>query len=266
MDVYLRPESSLTTTQLIWSGHAPRGAMRPGLQSCLEQLDRVHDKIDRVCNEFLEIRTRITELLVTCQSDVIMGDDSTLDSNVDFQAIIKDGPQTILPLALDEPDAVSPSVNPPELSILAESPAFFGQLSDLEPEYGALGYTSTLAEGAPVGELPQDMMHSGTSGIVNYGLGVYEFLPQHSTYSADGKMSSESSVRRDPQPPPPIAQAGLDKVKCTWHGCSRTLKKNCMTRHVNEMHLRKVKAVCDSCGRRFARPHMLKVHTCRRKS
>ncbi|KAG1884662.1 hypothetical protein F4604DRAFT_1676769 [Suillus subluteus] len=169
-----------------------------------------------------------------------------------------------MPLALDELNAVSPSLTPPELSVLTEPLAFQDQFSDLE--YGPLGFTSILPEGVdlPICKLPQDLLLSSPSGLVSYELGVPEFLPQYDAYS-DGKTLSESS-RRDQQPRLPIMQGGKDKVKCTWPGCSRTVKKDNLTRHVNEMHQWKVKAVCASCGRGFTRPYMLKVHICRAES
>jgi hypothetical protein len=100
----------------------------------------------------LEIRTRITELLVIFQSEISMGNEGISDSTVDFQAIVNDEPQIIMPFALD---GVSPSLTPQELSIMAEPLAFQGQLSDLE--YGPLGFASTLAEGVglPIGKLPR---------------------------------------------------------------------------------------------------------------
>jgi hypothetical protein len=103
-----------------------------------------------VYTEILEIRARITELLVTCQSDISMGDEGALDSSADFQAVVDDEPQTIMPFALD---GVPPSLTP-QLPILEEPQAFRGQLSGLE--YGPSRFASTLPEGAhlPIGDLP----------------------------------------------------------------------------------------------------------------
>ncbi|KAG1778298.1 hypothetical protein EV702DRAFT_1095450 [Suillus placidus] len=256
MDVLLRPESSLTSTPRLTSssrlGRAPdQDSMRSSLQSCLECLDRVHDRLDCVYKEILEIRIRITELLATYQSEITMADEGALNSSIDLQAIVDDKPQIIVPLALDELNASSPSLTPPELSVLAEPLAFRGQLSDLE--YGPLGFTSTLPEG--VGRVQPDLLLSGTSGVASYGLGIPGFLPQYDKYF-NGKTLSESSARHDQQPCLPIAQGSQDKVKCTWSGCSRAVRKDNLTRHVNEMHRRKVKAVCAGCGKRFARPYM----------
>lgn len=101
--------------------------------------------MDCVYKEIVEIRTRITELLVTCQSDISMRDEGTLDSSLGFQAIINDEPQAIVPLAFNKINAVSPLMTPQELSNSEESLAFRGQLTDLE--CGPLGLTSTLQEG-----------------------------------------------------------------------------------------------------------------------
>ncbi|KAG1805791.1 uncharacterized protein BJ212DRAFT_1390294 [Suillus subaureus] len=155
--------------------------------------------------------------------------------------------------SFDELDAVLPSLTLPELPILAEPLAFESQFSDLE--YGPVVFTSTLPEniGLPVGNLSQDLL----PGVVDYGLGVPELPPQYTLI--------ESSARHDQQPCPPFAQGGRDKVMCTWPGCSRAVQKNSLARHINEMHRRVVKAVCDSCERGFARPYMLKNHICRAK-
>ncbi|KAG2108055.1 uncharacterized protein F5147DRAFT_181567 [Suillus discolor] len=253
-----RPKSSLTAPQLTSPsrlGPAPdQDSMRSSLQLRLEHLDRVYyDRVDCVYKEVQESRALMTEL-VTCQSNITMEDESTLDNSVDFQAMIYDSdPQTIMPLALDELNAISPSLTSPDLSVLAESQAFQGQPSNLE-----YGFTSTLPESLPISRLSQDLLLTGS-----YRLDVPDFSPQYDTYF-DGKMmsESESSASRDQQSSHPIQVAKADqvKVKCTWPGCSKALRKDSLARHINETHRRKVKAVCVYCGKRFARPYMLKNH------
>ncbi|KAG2743312.1 hypothetical protein P692DRAFT_20838969 [Suillus brevipes Sb2] len=49
------------------------------------------------------------------------------------------------------------------------------------------------------------------------------------------------------------------------HDSMRAVKKDNLTRHVNEMHRRKVKAVCTGCRKGFARPYVLKAHIYRAK-
>ncbi|KAG1815827.1 hypothetical protein EV424DRAFT_1627792 [Suillus variegatus] len=262
MDVHSRPESSLPTPQLTSSsrlGNVPdQDSTRSSLRSCLECLDRVHDRMDCVYKEFLEIRTRITELLVTGQSEITtVGGEGTLDSDMDSQAIVNDEPQTIVPLAFNELNAVLPLLTPQEFSVLAEPPAFQGQFSDLK--YGPLGFgTSTLPEGT----IPQNLLPDGNPGVVSYGLGVLGLLPQYDTYS-DRKTLSESSTSRDQQLRLSIAQGSQHKVNCIWPECSRAVKKDSLTRHVNEVHRHKVKAVCVGCGKKFARAYMLRDHICR---
>jgi hypothetical protein len=106
--------------------------------------------MDCVYKEILEIRARITELLVTCQSEISMEDEGTLDNSVDFQAIVDDEPQTIMPFALDG----VPASFTPQLPILEEPQVFRGQLPGLE--YGPSGLASTLPNGArlPIDNLP----------------------------------------------------------------------------------------------------------------
>ncbi|KAG2112746.1 hypothetical protein BD769DRAFT_1391865 [Suillus cothurnatus] len=78
--------------------------------------------------------------------------------------------------------------------------------------------------------------------FVNYELGAQPFLPQHHTYS-EGKGSQ-------------------DRVKCIWPGCSKFVRKENHTRHVNETHLRKIKTLCTGCGKEFTRSYMKKDHIC----
>lgn len=234
-----------------WLGQTiGQDSMKSGLQSCLEYPERVYDRIDCPHEELVEIYNRITELL----SEIPMEDEGMVDSGVDLHTFVDDEHQAIMPLALNEVNTISPSLAPPELSILAESLVFQGQFLDLE--HGPLGFTSSLQEG---GGLPQDLLLSETSGFISYEFCVPELLPQDDTYSE--KMLPESSARHDEPRLAPV-QGGQAQVKCTWPGCSRSVKKNNLTRHVNEMHHRRVKAVCVSCGKGFARPYMLKGHIC----
>ncbi|KAG2066376.1 hypothetical protein BDR04DRAFT_1169953 [Suillus decipiens] len=202
-----------------------------GLQSCLEYPKQVYDEIDCPHEEIVEIYTRITELLVEYQSEITVENEGTMDSGVDFHTLGDDEHQAIMPLVLNDVNTIPPSLAPPEISVLAKSLAFRNQFLDLE--HNPLWFTSSLQEDL--------LLLSETSGFVSNELGVPEFLPRDDTYSKE--MLPDSSARHD-QPHLAIVQGGQDKVRCTWPGCSRSVKKNNLTRHVNEMHRRRVKAVC----------------------
>ncbi|KAG2053280.1 hypothetical protein BDR06DRAFT_483706 [Suillus hirtellus] len=85
-----------------------------------------------------------------------------------------------------------------------------------------------------------------------------DFVPQHSTYSEEQTLSS-SSAEHDEQP------SVQEKVQCTRPGCSSVVSKSNLTRHVNEVHERKVKARCASCLKGFARQYMVYDHILRGK-
>lgn len=95
----------------------------------------------------------------------------------------------------------------------------------------------------------------------SYELDVQPFVPQDSIYS-EGKTSSGLLSRLSQRLPPPVMQDSQDKVKCTWPGCLKFVRKDSRTRHVNEIHLRKVKTVCAGCGKGFPRSYMKKYHIC----
>ncbi|KAG0701093.1 hypothetical protein DFH29DRAFT_585166 [Suillus ampliporus] len=241
--------SSASSSRL---GQAPeRDSM--SLQSCIECLDRLHDKIDRVYKEMLELRTRITEL-ASWQSGVAVVDSGTWNSSGDLQTFVD-----------DEHNAIPPLLTPPDLSRLPEPLGCYGQPSDLE--YGPLEYLGvniTLPEGVDslVDQLHQDLLLRGTSGFASNEPGVQPFQPQYST-SSEGQTLSDSSVRRDQKLPLPTVQGRQEKVRCTQPGCSRVVRKDGLTRHVNQTHLRKVKSVCASCGKGFTRRYMERDHICR---
>ncbi|KAG2041305.1 hypothetical protein BDR03DRAFT_946166 [Suillus americanus] len=206
--------------------------MRSTLQSSLKCLDRRNVNMIGIYREMLEIRARITELLTNCEPEVTM-EDEVVD---------------------DEP-----------LTIVREPLPFYGQLSDLE--FGPLesfGVASTLQENVDlVAQLPQELLPCSTS---SYELDTGDFLPQSQNGTCpDGQTSSGSSTGLDKQLPLTVVQGIQEKVKCTWSGCSRVVKKDNLTRHVNEMHRRKIKAVCNGCGKGFTRPYMMKGHSCRVK-
>ncbi|KAG1884612.1 hypothetical protein F4604DRAFT_1919057 [Suillus subluteus] len=112
----------------------------------------------------------------------------------------------------------------------------------------------------------QDLLPCDTSSLVSHELGAQPLLTQNGTYP-EGQILPGCSARRDQvqQLPLPIVQSSQHKVKCTWHGCSTSVKKGNLTCHVNETHWRKIKAFCADCGKGFTRPYMKKNHICRVK-
>ena len=62
-----------------------------------------------------------------------------------------------------------------------------------------------------------------------------------------------------------VTCGGQEKVKCGRIGCSSVVPKAGLTRHVTEIHLRKIKHICNRCGRAFTRMYLKKNHepTCR---
>lgn len=213
--------------------------------------------------DIIEVRARFSELLVSFQShaQVTIGDPGGLASSVDIQTIGNDEPQTIIPVALDKLDAITPLLTPLDHSLLLQPLALCGQFSDNEygPSLGYVGVAGPLPE--PGGQLSQGLLLCDTSDLVSYEVGAQPVITQHDTYS-EGQTSSGCSARCDQHFPLPIMQSNKGKVKCTWPGCTRFVKNGSLTRHVNETHRRKFKAVCASCGKGFTRPYLKKSHVC----
>ncbi|KAG2066375.1 hypothetical protein BDR04DRAFT_1121221 [Suillus decipiens] len=249
--------SSTSSSQL---GHVPDlTAMRTTLQLCLECLDRLNDKIMSVCEEMLEIRTCITELLSSVQPEAILMDSGTMDSSAYLQTTFHDEHQNIATIAPDELDLLLTT-----LSGLLQPPTHSGLL---DQEYGPLESVEVMKPlredtDAIICQRPSDALLCNTSSHVSYEL--QPFVPQDGM-SFEEKTTSGSSSTLNQRPPPPIVQEIQDKVKCTWPGCSKFVKKESRTRHVNETHLKKVKTVCADCGKGFTRSYMKKDHICHPK-
>ncbi|KAG1846564.1 hypothetical protein DFJ58DRAFT_798811 [Suillus subalutaceus] len=229
------------------------------LRSCLKLLDQHCDRLNSTYKETLEIRARIAEILANSQSEVAMGNVGTWDSSVD-----------LIFVALNERDANSLSLTPPNLSLLSQ-PLVFQHLhsqpsaheyeSLLQPSVGVI---SSLPEGTdpPIHRFSQEPLLPGASGSVSYELGTQpfqKFLPEDDTCSEELTLS-DPSVRHHLYLP--VVQDDEDKVKCMWLGCSSVIRKDNYTRHVNEVHRRQFKAVCAICGKEFLRPYMKKTHIC----
>ncbi|KAG2112741.1 hypothetical protein BD769DRAFT_1492066 [Suillus cothurnatus] len=154
------------------------------------------------------------------------------------------------------------NVNEPLINIQEPLPLY---IQPLDLEFGRLesvGIASTLQESVdPIAQITEDPFHRSTS---SYEHAAGDFIPQNGTYP-DEQTSSGSSTGLDEQVSLAVVQGINRKVKCTWFGCSSSVNKDNLTRHVNEVHLRKIKVVCDECGKGFARPYMKKDHNCRVK-
>ncbi|KAG1749439.1 hypothetical protein EDB19DRAFT_1904540 [Suillus lakei] len=115
-----------------------------------------------------------------------------------------------------------------------------------------------------LGRPPQNLLPYGISGSTSYEPGARDILPQHSIYSEEQTLP-DSSYRHDQPLPPPVVQGHQNKVKCTQPRCIAVVNRENLTRHINEVHRRKIKARCDRCGKGFARPYMKKHHILRAK-
>lgn len=140
--------------------------------------------------------------------------------------------------------------------------------------------TSTLPEGTPLGKfffqvvvryilrlsfayhMRLDVSFFSTSGSVSYEQTFQTSTPQHSTSFEGQILSVNSSTSRHQEPHLPVAQPddAREKVKCTWPDCSKIVGKGWYNRHVDEKHLRKVKAVCARCEKTFSRTHSKMKH------
>ncbi|KAG2066354.1 hypothetical protein BDR04DRAFT_1121206 [Suillus decipiens] len=212
-----------------------------------------------VCKEMLEIRTCITELLDNVQSEVTVINSGRRDSSAYHQKIFDDEHQNVATIAPDELNTLLTT-----LSNLPQPLALSG-LSD--QEYGPLESDEVMGSlqedtDAMICQRPPDAFLCNTSSHVIYEL--QPFVPQDGMSFEEKTISGSSSTLKQ-RLPPPIVQEIEDKVKCTWPGCSKFVKKESRTRHVNETHLRKVKTVCASCGKGFTRSYMKKDHICRQK-
>ncbi|KAG1884605.1 hypothetical protein F4604DRAFT_1901209 [Suillus subluteus] len=123
-----------------------------------------------------------------------------------------------------------------------------------------LSATETLPEEADphLGQSSKDPSSYGTEST-SYVPGAHDILRQHSSYSEEQTWLGSSS-RRDQSLTPPMAQDRQNRVMCTQPGCGMFLKKENLTRHINEVHERKIKARCDYCGREFTRTYLKKEH------
>ncbi|KAG2053260.1 hypothetical protein BDR06DRAFT_956834 [Suillus hirtellus] len=249
MDLYTSTPQTSSSSR---PGQAPdQHSTRLVLQSCLRYLNRLNRLERRVHEEIQEIRSLFMDILdnyhVTME-----------DSGIDSQA------------GLDSLNAIPPSVP-------LHDRCFMSQPASHETLFGVLG---TMAEGtgSPEGLLP----HSDRSvaGYVRPQRSMYpEGFPtfcdprvmQLSSENVDARLdlslcsTSNSIYKPAAQLFVPVVQVSQvkDKVKCTKDGCSTLVNKDNLTRHIDEVHEGKIKAVCAGCGQGFKRPNLMKEHILR---
>ena len=137
-------------------------------------------------------------------------------------------------------------------------------LSLSQPYSGRVSYIRSLSFTYRV---RLDSLSFGTSSSSSHKLNVQPFdesPPQHTTCPEEQTLPGPSATHYQESHVPP-AQASQEKVRCTWLGCTSVVHKNNYARHLNESHLRRVKAICHRCGRTFPRTYMKRNHefTCR---
>jgi hypothetical protein len=258
-------------------GHAPDDveSTRSTLQSFLAFLDQ-HYHHDRVNDAYKEIiRTCITGMLANSQSRATAVDEGTWDNSSD-QAIFGEGLRpshqynelnAVHPLALQHLQsqvsiqAYDP-LSPEPADTLREGADFhFRQLS---PGLLFVTLVPCLKNAYPIRTLDLPFSHISGPVPVDYELDAkpfQSFVPEMGTCSEEQTLSC-SSASRHQQLRLPVVRAGQKKVRCTWLGCSRVVKKDSYARHVDECHLGKVRDVCTGCGRVFPRMYMKKDHLC----
>lgn len=158
------------------------------------------------------------------------------DSIMDLRDIFGNGLHAI---PNNDLDTISPSSAPPQ--------------EHSSVSQGSVGTFNTMTD-SPVGQLSPDLISAGSvSHIVPPSQSVDEHVTKRRT-------TSGSSAKRHPHLCLPVVLGGKEKVKCTWPGCSSILKKDSHTRHVDNIHLRTVKAICARCGREFTRTYAKTNH------
>ncbi|KAG2123001.1 hypothetical protein BD769DRAFT_1745125 [Suillus cothurnatus] len=132
-------------------------------------------------------------------------------------------------------------------------------LSAPPQDYGPLSQESAVVVNAtvdpPVEQRSPDLMFASSVNHV-----VPPFQSPVIGHVVERQPTSGSSAKRYSYLCLPIMLGGKEKVKCTWPGCSSILKKDNHTRHVDNIHLRKVKAICTRCKRGFTRTYAKTKH------
>ncbi|OAX39865.1 hypothetical protein K503DRAFT_865095 [Rhizopogon vinicolor AM-OR11-026] len=175
----------------------------------------------------------LAEILVARRSGVTM-DEGQYGSSVNFQAT-----------SGDEHADTSMSQQSMLQHIQLEGQVAEQSYGPFLPLQGSGGISHPPLDAAPV---------PGIFGDADYGCSAV--VTQNGT-------SSEQTLYQ--QPHPGVVQAGQKEVHCTFNGCTKVIRKDGLTRHVNETHLKVAKGYCTHCARPFKRLYLKRKHevTCR---
>lgn len=259
--------TSLTNDRyVLHHGHNDQDPLRCTAQSFLECLDRYdHPGTSKLNSAYKEIiRICLKEILANRQSE-IPNEASWKYNNINNQTISGIKPQT--PVTFNEVIHLSlsdlPLVSQPSALQRLQAKLAGQEHSFLSQESHRVSSTLLEGTGHPLDQLSPgrvsyihnlsfayhtrvDFFPFGTSDSVSYGLGAQSSAHQHVTRSEEQTLPDPSTSRQR-ESHLPIAQGVQEKVKCTLPGCSSVVRKDSYTRHLNETHRRKVKAVCSRC-------------------
>ncbi|KAG1799271.1 uncharacterized protein HD556DRAFT_1439677 [Suillus plorans] len=211
------------------------------------------------------------DLLDNCQSDVTMENSGECFSTVDSRAGLN-GLDAITPFGSshDRCFVPQPTTGSPQGLLPHSARSSADYVAQPQHSIYSAGFPAfcdprvTRSSSEPEGmDARFDLLLRGTSKP------VYE--PSAQTFQGiyfGEHVPSSSSAGPDAQLSVSVVQANQakDKVECTWDGCSAVISKDSLTRHVEEVHEGKIKAVCTGCGREFKRQYQMNEHIprCRR--
>ncbi|KAG1799253.1 uncharacterized protein HD556DRAFT_1439661 [Suillus plorans] len=190
-----------------------------------------------------------------CSSPMTVKHSGGHDSIVDSQA------------GLNSLDAIPPSIS-------SHGPYIVPQPAPYEVSYGVTGSVPEGTEG---------LLLNGTRGFANnvthqgfpasYEMDVTESSSEGADLSFDVDGTSDPVCEPAGQPAAQqlgsIVQTGRakvkvgrPKVKCPWDKCPKFISKDGLSRHINEVHEKKIVAVCPRCKKDFTRTNVMTHHAC----
>ncbi|KAG2139082.1 uncharacterized protein EDB93DRAFT_1164046 [Suillus bovinus] len=228
-------------------------SIRLALQSGLKHLDRFEHHVHE---ETKKIRSLFINLLDNCQSDVTTESSSRHDSVVDSQS------------GLDDLDDI-------ELSLSGSPKGLFphGTRSFVDHVTATWPQHSMYSEGLLACYDPR--VTRSSSDVVDPHLDVSLHRTSDSVHAPTAQpfenvyfgehVTLSSSARPGVQLSMPVVQdsQAKEKVQCTWDGCWAFVNKDNLTRHIEEVHEERIKAVCTGCGRKFKRQYQVNEHILR---